>query len=106
MLEYLKMDQLQPFNLYRIEARNAAYGIWLPEQKGFAISRNKFGDNFVFVEYHWDCEAFATARPIRVIEKSPFTAENFKDGGSDPEILAYLNKFEGTAEERTAKGSR
>ena len=100
MLEYIKMDQLQPFGLYEIHARNATYGIWIPEYKGFAISRIKFGSNFVFVEYHWDCEAFATAAPLKFIEQSPFTADDlvYKKGsvdlGKETEILEYLNKFE------------
>lgn len=103
MFDYIPMNLLLPYWLYKIRARNAEYGIWLPEYTGFAISRIKFGNNFVFVEYHWDCEAFATAAPLKIIEQSPFTSDDFvykKEVANLPreeEILAYLNRFEGTA---------
>jgi hypothetical protein len=112
VFDYIKMDQLQPFGLYEIHARNATYGIWIPEYKGFAISRIKFGSNFVFVEYHWDCEAYNTAAPLKFIEQSPFTADDlvYKKGSvnlpREEEILKYLNRLEGTAEDRTAQGRR
>lgn len=104
--EYLKMDQLKAGYLYRIRARNASYGIWLPQRQGFVISRIKFGNNYLFEEYHWDCEAFATVKPFEEIERSPFDAEKIniehseKDGKKFfgypkwKEILKYLNEFE------------
>ena len=105
MKNYLKMDQLKAGYLYKIDARNASYGIWLPQRKSFVISRIKFGDNFLFEEHHCDCEAFATACPLAEIEKSPFDSakinivmhknENKKYFGYEleDEILEYLNKF-------------
>lgn len=105
-LEYLKMDQLKAGYLYKIRARNANYGIWLPQRQGFIISRIKFGDNYLFEEYHWDCEAFATVKPLEEIEKSPFNADEIniehseRDGKkffgypNSKAILTYLNKFE------------
>ena len=105
-MEYLKIDQLKAGYLYKIDARNASHGIWLPQRESFAISRIKFGDNFLFEENHWDCESFATAKPINEIEKSPFDADNINvveiEGGKygiyvgykdEEEILEYLNKF-------------
>lgn len=106
MPDYIKMDALIPYGLYKIEARNASYGIWLPMEAGFAISRIKFGDNFIFVEYHWDCPSFATAKPLTLIEQSPFIGKDFDDAEKNIEILSYLNKFEGTLEERTDQGRR
>lgn len=111
-IEYLKIDQLKAGYLYRIRARNASYGIWLPQRQGFIISRIKFGNNYLFEEYHYDCLAFATAKPLEEIERSPFNAEEInivqleKDGREykagewsmgylkAQEILKYLNKFE------------
>lgn len=106
MPDYIKMDALLPYGLYKIEARNASYGIWLPMESGFAISRIKFGDNFLFVEFHWDCLAFATAKPINLIERSPFIGKDFDDAGKNAEILKYLNKFEGTREQRESERRR
>lgn len=110
--DYIKMEDLKPFGLYEIHARNGKYGIWIPEYKGFILSRIKFGNNFTFVEYHWDCEAYNTAAPLKFIEQVPFGADDLliKKGTIEPdkedEILKYLNKFEGTAEERSAQGRR
>jgi len=104
---YIKMKDLKPGYLYKIIARNASYGIWLPQRQSFAISRIKFGSNYIFEEYHYDCEAFATAQPLEEIEKSPFNFEDVKifyseDGffgyNNEKELLKYLNKFEGDRE--------
>jgi len=104
--KYLKMDQLRAGYLYEIDARNASHGIWLPQKESFVISRIKFSDNFLFEENHWDCKSFATAKPIKEIEKSPFDADSISlveiEGGKygiymgykyEEEILEYLNKF-------------
>jgi len=94
-LIYLKQSQLKSGYLYKIIARNASYGIWWPKKKGFIISRYKFNENFVFVEYHWDCQAFATAKPLRMIEESPFNLSKIESNihKHEKEILEYLNKF-------------
>jgi len=118
-LDYIKIPDLKHHGLYRIRARNATYGIWLEDEEGFMISRHKFYDNFLFVEYHWDCPAWATARPLSFVEQSPFEPNDFEyvektteEGRTfhghrkSTEILEYLNKFEGTLEERTAQGRR
>jgi hypothetical protein len=110
--DYIKMEDLKSYGLYEIHARNGKYGIWMPDYKGFMISRHKFGHNFTFVEHHWDCEAYATAAPLRFIEQSPFVAEDLiPEKGSvnlqrESEILEYINKFEGALEERTKQGRR
>ena len=99
------MNQLKAGYLYEIDARNASYGIWLPQRKSFAISRVKFGDNFLFEEYHYDCQTFATAIPLKEIEKSPFNASdinitelkgehgNYMGYPNEDKILEYLNGF-------------
>lgn len=102
---YLKIDQLKGGYLYKIKARNASYGIWIPQRKGFIISRIKLGSNFLFEEYHWNCEAWATVKPLEEIEKSPFNADEinivklekgkkYMGYPKSKEILKYLNKFE------------
>jgi hypothetical protein len=113
---YIKIPDLKDGYLYRIIARNAGYGIWRAKTKGFTISRIKFGDNFVFEEYHYDCEAFATAQPIEEIEKSPFDTEEFVDDlikidgkeyiqfRNHRAVLDYLNKFEGDRAHMWPKG--
>ena len=104
--DYINMEDLKDGYLYRIIGRNAQYGIWKSKTKGFIISRIKFGNNYTFEEYHYDCEAFATAQPIKEIEKSPFNPKDLhneyfeKDGvkyfqfKNEDAVLKYLNKFE------------
>lgn len=100
--EYIKIKDLKAGYLYKISARNANYGIWIPARESFAISRIKFGSNFIFEEHHWDCEAFATVKPLEEIEKSPFHAtyieviysENYFGYRDENKLLEYLNKFE------------
>jgi hypothetical protein len=89
--EYIKIKELKNNYLYEIKARNANRGIWLENEKGFIISRFKFGSNFTFIEYHWDNgPPFGTVRPIKEIEKCPVNVS------SNKEILEYLNNFEKT----------
>lgn len=93
-VDYIKMDDLENGYLYRIIARNARLGIWYEDHRSFLISRFKFGSNFLFEEFHWDCPAFATARPLEKLEKSPF---DLSEGcsGIEPEIIKYLNAKSG-----------
>jgi len=100
--DYIKMEDLKEGYLYRIIARNARYGIWKADEQSFIISRIKFGDNFLFPEYHYDCPAFATAQPLKEIEQSPFRPKDIRlvyevvnNSVKEEEILEYLNKFEG-----------
>ena len=115
---YLKVEELKPFYLYRIRARNGTVGIWNPEKGEFLLSRMKFGDNFTFGEIHWDLDAhFGTVKPWEELEKSPFTEKDLNDktitweeaGVDKPEwaigdtffgnpkateLLKYLNEWE------------
>jgi len=92
-MEYLKPKELRNGHLYLISARNARIGIWCKELGGFVISRHKFGDNFVFVEYHWDLGGqFGTVKPIQHLEKAPFNPAIFLFWLSDErQVLTYLN---------------
>jgi hypothetical protein len=118
-MDYIKIPDLKNLGLYEIEARNGKYGIWIAKENGFFLSRHKFGDNFMFMEYHWDFPEWATAMPIRFIEQSPFEESDFdfvekinsqgytyKDWRKHHEVITYLNKLEGTLEERTNQGRR
>lgn len=72
--------------LYRIVARNASLGIWNEKNKSFSISRFKFGDNFIFEEFHWETgPPYGTARPLEELEKSP----NLQ---STNQMIVYLNE--------------
>lgn len=71
--------------LYFISARNSRLGIFDEKQKGFIICREKFGDVFLFTEYHWDMGApNGTAMPFKKLEKVPLM--------NDDDRLVYLAK--------------
>lgn len=101
------MRELRQGYLYKIEARNATYGIWNYKTRGFIISRIKFTSNYVFEEYHWDSDKiYGTAQPMEEVERSPFKPEDLiedyleKNGNKyisyakSEKILEYLNRFE------------
>lgn len=119
MDNYIKIPELQNLGLYEIDARNGKYGIWIAKHEGFFLSRHKFGNNFMFMEHHWDCPAWATAKPIKFIEQSPFEESDFEyvektnarnekyhDWRKHHEVVEYLNKFEGTEEDRRRENRR
>lgn len=106
---YIPMDELQDGHLYRINARNAEYGIWVAKEKGFMISRVKFNANFPFVEYHWDTGApYGTVKPyygwmdfkvpFRNIRNLVWIDENDPKKEwkrkKEQKLLRYLNIFE------------
>lgn len=66
------MDQLVPGRLYWLLARNAYFGVWHPEDQGFVILREKFGNRYLFTEYHWDTgEPFGTVKPFGLVADEP-----------------------------------
>ncbi|TET59661.1 MAG: hypothetical protein E3J47_08235 [Candidatus Stahlbacteria bacterium] len=92
------MKDLKDCYLYKIDARNSNYGIWIEKRVSFIISRTKFSDNFLFEEEYADGSDFGTALPLEEIEKSPFTNEDmygFMRYKKEQEILDYLNNQPG-----------
>jgi len=87
--EYISVDKCKDGYLYVISARNSNLGIYNESNKGFTISRDKFGANYLFDEFHWDTGApFGTVKPKMELEKAP----EFKN---DEEKLRYLNEKRG-----------
>lgn len=51
--------------LYRFKARNFSIGVWNPEKKGFIGIRTKWGDRYLFTEYHWETgPPYGTVTPL------------------------------------------
>ena len=77
--------------LYHIHARNAQYGIWIEKEQAFILPREKFGNVYLFMEYHYDMgEPYGTAKEIMEIEKAPFEDVSM----NNHKLLLYLLKFE------------
>lgn len=52
-----KLEDMIHRRVYKIHCRNLAYGVWNEHAKGFIGIRTKFGDRFLFTEYHYDTGA-------------------------------------------------
>lgn len=68
----IKEDDLKDGNVYAITARNANVGIWDVEKRGFLIPRNKFGEDYLFIEYEYDTDpTFGTAKAYFDLGEAP-----------------------------------
>lgn len=66
---YLKMDECKHGHLYLILSRNLWLGVYSQTSSGFSGIRTKFGDRYIFEEFHWDTGApFGTVKPIKELE--------------------------------------
>jgi hypothetical protein len=61
---YLPISELEDGCLYLIHARNNHIGQWVAPDDGFVLLREKFGEHYLFTEYHWDRSANGTAKPL------------------------------------------
>ena len=69
---YLTIEECKHGGLYKISSRNLALGVYNEPSKGFIGIREKFGDEFLFTEYHWDTgEPFGTVQPREFLEMYP-----------------------------------
>lgn len=85
-MDYISLSACQDGHLYAIVARNAALGIFCAAEKGFQISREKLGRNFLFTEYHWDTGApHGTVKPLQDLGAVPVVED----------LLQYLNQYPG-----------
>lgn len=88
-----KMEKLKPNFLYRIKARNAYLGVWMPEKQGFVILRNKFGSEYPFVEYHWDTGApYGTVVPEEELIKFPIDVQGEFDESKFHELMTQYHE--------------
>lgn len=56
--------------LYRIRSRNLVLGVYRAESGGFLGLRTKFGQVYVFEEYHWENESYATVKPLEELPET------------------------------------
>ena len=50
----MPLDECKDRYLYQINSRNLSRGVYNEQTKGFIGIRNKFGDDYLFTEYHYD----------------------------------------------------
>lgn len=87
--DYVKLEDCVDKGLYKIWSRNLSIGVFCKETKGFTGVRSKWGDRFLFEEFHWDTgQPYGTVRPKNLIEICPI--ELIKENNSD--LFNYLEE--------------
>lgn len=68
-IEYLTVEKLEAGRAYLILSRNLVAGFWDEVRQGFTGVREKFGDRYLFMEYHWDTGgSYGTAKPYKALD--------------------------------------
>ena len=99
---YFRKDELVDGAVYRISCRNADCGVWRENQAGFEIPRYKFGDYYLFVEYHWDNGP--PYSPSKAWERLADLPEQMVE--NDGERLRYLIQVQETVYEENRRRDR
>lgn len=64
-MKYIPLTQCVDRAVYRIRSNNLGIGVFSKEIRGFIGIRTKFGNKYLFTEYHHDTGApFGTACPV------------------------------------------
>ena len=91
--DYIPLDKCKKGFLYEIHSRNLAIGLY-DVDGGFIGIRTKFGDKYLFTEYHYDTGApYGTVKPFEELFRLPDniacsereTHEFGSDWAKDPE---------------------
>lgn len=63
-ITYIPLEDCVDRAIYKINSRNLRIGVFRKESKGFIGIRNKFGERYLFQEFHYDTGApFGTVTP-------------------------------------------
>ena len=75
-MSYIALDDCSHRWLYLVKCRNFQLGVFNKDFDCFIGIREKFGNEFLFPEYHWDTgEPFGTAQPYGPLEELPSDIE-------------------------------
>ena len=77
-------------------------GVYREDRKGFVGIREKFGQQFLFMEYHWDNgEPLGTVKPLECLKRCPIENLNEQiktpngDFQDNKELFEWLKKTGG-----------
>lgn len=102
-LPYLKIEECRGGYLYLISSRNLVLGVYNEQTKGFSGIRTKFGNRYVFEEYHWDFDdTFGTVKPIKELEMCDYFTlcdENLLFEWLDTKLVQYKQLIEEITED-------
>ena len=76
--------------LYRLDARQLTYGVFDKNMGGFIGIRKKFDKRFLDSENHWECEKFATAKPLEALGMLPEGIECSES--NNPTLFEWLDQ--------------
>jgi hypothetical protein len=69
---YIPLSDCKHGWLYKVRSRNLTLGIFREDKKGFVGIREKFGEEYLFVEFHWDTgPPFGTVKPLECLVSCP-----------------------------------
>jgi hypothetical protein len=69
---YIPLSDCTHRGIYRLGSRNLSLGVFNKPSNGFIGIREKFGDLYLFTEYHWDNgPPFGTACPYEFVGTLP-----------------------------------
>lgn len=90
-IKYIPINKCIDGHVYRIRARNGRIGIFKKDnENAFTLNRHKFGQNYLFDEYHWDNgPPYGTVRPLEDLGEA-------KKFNNEKETLKYLNELTDT----------
>lgn len=52
--DQIPLDELEHGRVYKVRSRNLVVGVWNAPSRGFLGIREKFGNRFLFQEFHYD----------------------------------------------------
>lgn len=71
-MEHIALDDCVARGVYRLHSRNLTLGVFDSTKGGFIGVREKFGDRYLFMEYHFDSgPPYGTARPLELVTYLP-----------------------------------
>lgn len=64
-MNYIPLEQCQSRHIYNLQSRNLLVGVFDADAQGFIGIREKFGNRYLFTEYHYDTGSpHGTVRPF------------------------------------------
>ena len=93
--QMISLENCKHGYVYEIDSRNLSHGVFNSKDNGFIGIRNKFRNNFLFTEYHWDTgEPYGTVIPLKELEKVPDDIEIKVDLGIIDSFTGKLINFD------------
>ena len=98
--KHIPLAECKPRSVYRIDSRNLGIGVFNPKSNGFIGIREKFGQEYLFTEYHWDTgPPFGTVCPQNEIDTLPSDIELSEDLDTIDRITQRSVFFDGPTEQ-------